>query len=219
MATDEAIAARYKAAMDCSSCFGSMGALSRASVDLPQPRWVGPRYESSHPRVLIVLINPGAGNGRQTPENVDLKRLLHRYKTNEASLEGVFAFQKGHMRAWGRGGKFLPFYTTALNLQLDELSFLNIALCATANDKYPARMLMNCFQSHTAEIAKVLQPDVVLLSGATTHAFTRDFSRVLPRAKVICMMHYANREGGEAENREHERVRQVLHDHQCSRGF
>jgi len=218
MTTVEIIETRYKAAMGCSSCFGSTGALLRASVDLPQPRWVGPRYESSRPRVLVVLINPGAGNGRQTPENVDLKRLLHRYKTSEASLDEVFTFQKGHMRAWGRGGKFLPFYTTTLNLQLDELSFLNIALCATANDKYPARMLINCFHSHTAEIAKVLQPDVVLLSGSATHAFARHFSRVLPRAEVICMMHYANREGGEAENREHARVLQVLHDHQSAHG-
>ena len=217
MTTVATVEALYEAAMSCTACFGPASAVSHATIDVPQPRWVGPRYPTAQPRVLIVSINPGAGGDRQTPENIKLKHLLHRYKKKEVTLTEVLNFQKAHMRIWGRGGKFLPFYTTALDLELDDLSFLNVALCATAKDKYPRHMLLNCYRAHTATLAKALQPNVVLLSGSSTHHFAAHFSTELPHAEVVCMMHYANREGAEAERNEHARVREILARHKRAR--
>ncbi|MGB4813263.1 MAG: hypothetical protein WBP13_12400 [Methylophilaceae bacterium] len=218
MTTIAAVEALYSNAMACSSCFGPASVVNRAAIDVPQPRWVGPQYHSAHPRVLIVSINPGAGGDQQTSENIHLKNLLHRYSRGDVRLAEVFEFQKNHMRTWGRGGKFLSFFTTSLGLKLDELSFLNIALCATAGDKYPRGMLNNCYRTHTEEIAQALQPNVILLSGSSTHSFAPLFTASSPTADVICMMHYANREGAAAERVEHARIRGMLARHQPARG-
>ena len=40
------------------------------------------------------------------------------------------------MRDWGRK-RFLRFYTDALGLKLDDVAFLNIALCSTKGNSYP----------------------------------------------------------------------------------
>jgi hypothetical protein len=134
----------YKAAMNCSACFGPGSGLQLPTVDVPQPRWVGPAYSTSNPRVLVVMLNPGQGDRRQLQRNLQLKALLHGYKGGRASFSAVLDFQRKHMREWGRPqGRFLPFYTSALGLSLEALAFINIALCATknlsVNSKLPVR--------------------------------------------------------------------------------
>ena len=205
------VAPLYKAAMSCSSCFGASGDLHLPTIDLPQPRWVGPAYDASSPRVLVVMLNPGQGDGPQLEQNLRLKGLLHRYKNSHTNFAAVLEFQREHMNEWGRPqGSFLPFYTTGLGLSLDELAFINIALCATTENKYPRWMLKSCFHLHTAALVLALRPDVVLLSGSATHSFSAEFSSRLPSARVVPMLHYAHREGAEAEQREHARIRDVM---------
>ena len=157
------------------------------------------------------MLNPGQGDGAQLEQNLHLKSLLHQYKRREIGFFAVLNFQREHMPAWGRPqGRFLPFYTNVLGLELDALSFMNIALCATKENKYPRSMLGRCFEAHTGSIAWELQPNVVLLSGSATHLFAADFSSRLPDAQIVPMLHYAHREGGEIEARELSRIRELL---------
>jgi hypothetical protein len=208
MTQPSAVESLYEAAMDCTACFFAGSGLHLPTIDLPQPRWVGPAYHSSNPRVLVVMLNPGQGDGPRLEQNLRLRNLLHRYKRRVVGFNAVLEFQREHMCVWGRPqGRFLPFYTTSLGLELDALSFINIALCATKENKYPRSMLDRCFEAHTASIACALQPDIVLLSGSSAHSFAADFSRRLPRAQIVPMLHYAHRKGGEVEARELSTVR------------
>jgi hypothetical protein len=201
----------YEKAMDCTACFVGESGLHLPTIDLPQPRWVGPEYWTSSPRVLVVMLNPGQGDGSQLEQNLRLKNLLHQYKQHQIGFSAVLNFQREHMHIWGRPqGRFLPFYTTSLELDLDAIGFINIALCATKENKYPRSMLSRCFEAHTAFIAHELQPNVVLLSGSGTHSFSGDFRRVLPHAELVPMLHFAHRGGGEIEVRELSRVRELL---------
>ena len=206
-----AVETLYQSAMACTACFSSNSELHLATIDLPQPRWVGAAYHASKPRVLVVMLNPGQGDGPQLEQNLRLKHLLHQYKRREANFGEVMAFQRQHMPIWGRPqGRFLPFYTTALGLKLDELSLLNVALCATKENKYPRHMLSRCFETHTSAVAVTLQPDVVLLSGSASHSFLPAFAQRMPQARVLPMLHYAHREGSQVEAQEHARIRTAL---------
>jgi hypothetical protein len=93
---------------------------------------------------------------------------------------------------------------------LEVLAFINIALCATKENKYPRTMLARCFALHTAALAEALRPEVVLLSGSATHSFASEFGLRLPAARVIPMLHYAHREGAYVEQQEHARVRAAI---------
>ena len=211
MPQPSAVESLYEIAMGCTACFYAGSGLHLPTIDLPQPRWVGPAYRASNPRVLVVMLNPGQGDGPQLEQNMRLRSLLHQYKRREVGFSAVVNFQREHMRTWGRPqGRFLPFYTTSLALELDALSFINIALCATKENKYPRSMLSRCFDAHTGSIACELQPNVVLLSGSATHSFAADFSRRLPHAHVVPMLHYAHRESGEVEAQELSRIRELL---------
>jgi len=157
------------------------------------------------------MLNPGQGDEPQVAQNQRLKTLLHKYKNRESSYEDVLHFQREHMSIWGRPqGKFMRFYTGGLGIKLNNLSFINIALCATRENKYPKPMLSRCFSLHTQAIAAALQPQIVLLSGSGTHAFAYEFSQCLPKAQIIPILHYAHREGGKAEADELARVRKIL---------
>ena len=211
MAVPPAVESAYKAAMDCSVCFGASSSLHLPTIDLPQPRWVGPGYWDSKPRVLVVMLNPGQGDGPQLEQNLRFRSLLHQYKCGKVGFTNVLEFQREHMRVWGRPqGRFLPFYTTSLGLDIDSLSFINIALCATQKNQYPQPMLNHCFETHTASIACKLQPHVVLLSGAATHSFAANFLQRLPATKVVPMLHYAHRKGRKVEADQLAHIRDFL---------
>jgi len=64
----------FKSAVRCNDCFEN-GRLQRSSIDLAQPRWIGPRYWSVRPRVLIVLMNPGAGGLHQPVVTASVQQL------------------------------------------------------------------------------------------------------------------------------------------------
>ena len=141
-------------AVACRVCFNRHG-LRSAYVNIAQPRWVGPQYWSANPRIVILMLNPGAGKSHE--ENKFFKKILWQFKERQAKLCDVFDYQKADMPNWGRG-KFWAFYIEGLGLPIDEIAFANLAWCATEGDKYPRRMLQECFERHTFGLLKFLKP-------------------------------------------------------------
>ena len=177
----DATATLYRNAMPCNACFGPQSQLQRPIVDVPQPRWVGPKYPAARPRVLVVALNPGAGTARHAASNQKLHTLLHNFRDGSAHFDDVLAFQRSDMFTWGTSpGVFTRFYSQATGKQIEELAFLNLALCATKGNEYPAWILNTCLSSHTGKLLEALSPDIVLLSGSATHKFDPTIQRLLP---------------------------------------
>ena len=201
----------YRGAVRCNHCFKSNHALQRARIRLPQPRWVGPAYGNTQPRVLAVLLNPGDGGEQRIGQESRFERLLRSFKSGDESLEAVISYERDDMELWGSpSGSFLPFYTSGLGLSLDSLAILNLALCSTKGNKRPSAMLSGCFEKHTRNLARALRPDVILLSGTETWRFGLGFLAVLPDARLVPMHHYAHRKSNEIEARDQEIIRSVL---------
>lgn len=199
-----------RCAIQCDLCFSDPDlGLSRPTVDLPQPRWVGPRYWNSEQRVLLLLLNPGSGDGYAGGANRKFKGLLHAYKQGEGTLDAVLEHQREDMPEWGRG-RFLRFYLNGLGLDLDSVAFANMAWCATSGNRYPPKMLSRCFEQHTSKLLKVLAPDLVILSGGGTHSFKKRIAEILPQANVIKTLHYAHRKGKAAEQAELDALRSLI---------
>lgn len=200
-------------AVACRSCFADLPVKS-ALINIAQPRWVGPSYWASKPRVAIVMLNPGSGETRgdskheDSPEKRSL-RLLQSFASGEGSLSAVFEHQAHDMPNWGNG-RFVSFYLTGLSLQQKDLAFANVAWCATSGNKHPSAMLKRCFVLHTAKLLRALAPNLILLSGSGTHRFARGIQSFVPGARVISMFHYAHRKGADAEATELARVRQLI---------
>ena len=67
-------------------------------------------------------------------------------------------------------------------MNLDDVAFLNVGLCATVGNQYPGWMLRRCFSTHSGEILRELAPDLVLLSGSGTYRFEKEISSLCPKA-------------------------------------
>lgn len=178
----------------CNSCF-SAGTVEPALIDLPQPKWVGPRYRTTERRVVIVLINPGAGAGWADQQNEKLRQHLVDFRDG-GSLEPAMAHQREDMPNWGKG-RFCTYFfgqpsNGGLGLIPDEIALVNIAWCATKDNRYPRSFLNACYAKHTAHLIEILEPTAVLLCGSATHQFG---NRIPPSAKVFKLLHYMHREG------------------------
>jgi hypothetical protein len=182
-------------AVACNLCFSNCD-VAHATIDIAQPRWVGPGYWNAHRKVVLIMINPGAGvdDDRHRRECA----LIHSYHDGQATLDEVFKAQRDEFARWGRS-KFLPFIENSLTLRVDDIALMNIAWCATRGNKYPDKMLDQCFQLYTAPALVALQPDVLTLCGGKAHRFADRIRAWFPNAKVFCTLHYAHREGAEAE--------------------
>jgi uracil-DNA glycosylase len=217
--TMEAFEALSAKATKCRVCFERFD-IKAALIDVAQPRWVGNKYWSAHPRVVVVMLNPGSGEARDRSADTRSLDLLKAFAQGRGSLAAIMSHQAGDMPNWGRqlrtedgkpnGHQFTAFYLKGLNLKLDEIAFANVAWCATSGNKYPACMLSTCFERHTQPLLALLAPDVVLLSGSAAHRFAASIKRDVPGAKVVPMMHYAHREGASIEATELSRVRTQL---------
>lgn len=211
------------AAVTCRACFVDITFKNKKSelelikpslIDIAQPRWVGPRYWASAPRVAIVMLNPGSGAGRSDAKNEESpdKRslsLIQSFASGAGPLSAVFDHQAKDMPNWG-GGRFVSFYLTGLNLELNNVAFANVAWCATSNNCYPTAMLKRCFDTHTGTLLHALAPNIILLSGSGTHRFASHVGDLIPEASVIRMFHYAHRESADAESAELERVKKLI---------
>ena len=173
-------------AMRCNACFDD-GKLLRSFVDLPQPRYIGPAYWTSSPRIAWVMINPGAGC--DTPRERSWRGSLVNYRDGTGSLQAVFDEQRKHMPSWN---DMLPFIARH-GLDVDALALVNVAWCASAGNKYPVRMLDTCWDRHSDPWLQDLAPAVVILSGTRTYRYQAQIRALLPTAQVLTTFHYAHR--------------------------
>jgi hypothetical protein len=197
-----------RTAVACNVCFETSG-LARSRVAHAQPRWIGADYWHTQPRVAFLLLHPGSDESRKDRMDVRLNRLLEEYAAGARPLEDVLAHEREDMPNWGRG-RFLQFYSSHLGLRLDRIAFLEVAWCATRNDVHPESMLAECFARHTLPLLRILQPDLLLLSGSRTRPFHAEIAAALPAARVEPMLHYAHRDGVAAEAAEMQRVKLIL---------
>lgn len=197
-----------KQAVACSACFHRRLA-ERAFVDLAQPRWIGPDYWTTDPRVVIVMLNPGSGAFRSDGADDRLRDLLHGFASGATPLEAVFTHQAHDIPHWGRG-RFKTFFLDGVSLQLDRLALVNIAWCATKGNTYPSAMLEACLARHTLPLLRLLRPDRIVLSGSNTHPFTERIRSVIPHARVLPTFHYAHRKGNAAQRLAVEQLRNAL---------
>ena len=196
-----------RSATSCDACF-RQGTLPPALINVPQPRWVGAGYWSSDAKTLIVLLNPGSGNGYAKSQNARYLELLRSFRDGSIGLQTLFDAQRIDIPSWGRG-RFIAFLE-GLRLDLDQIALANIAWCATDNNTYPKEMLSRCFSSFTSDLIEVLDPDLVLLSGGGTHRFRAQLEAVAPRARVLSTLHYAHRKGRTAEEQELATIRSLF---------
>jgi len=78
-------------------------------------------------------------------------------------------------------------------LDVDSIAPVNIAWCATEDNKYPKWMLSRCWNCHTASWLMALSPDIVIPSGSVTHEFEAGVIDLLPDCRVFETFHYAHR--------------------------
>ncbi len=189
----------YQEAVTCRSCFKA-GFARSALVRYAQPRWVGPRYLTSSPRVAIVMLNPGGGGSTRKRGNIEWNNLLGAYAQRAATFRDVLAFQKNHMESWGRPlGRFLRHYTSSLGLCLAEIAFVNVALCATKGNICPAAMRQACFSKFTSRLLEELSPNLILLASSRLRSFLEEIRRICPTAKLVPVLHHSHRKGRAAE--------------------
>ena len=200
-----------RTATSCRRCFEVDASLTPATVDVAQPRWVGPFYWQSSPRVLLLLLNPGAGGSANRDANLTFVERLRSFRDGKTDIAPIFDHQLQTIPTWGRPpGRFSRFYFDGLGLTLQAVALANIAWCATLDNSYPEHMLQRCFKNHTSALLNVLDPSIVLLSGTAIRRYQRYISEVVPRAVVVPMLHFAHRKGKEAEETELARVRKEI---------
>lgn len=190
--TWQAIEAIFRESLHCRICFNH-GLAEGAFIDLAQPKWIGPNYFSASIRIMVVAINPGAGNtAEKRKTNEPFRQILYDYRDGKKNLSELFAFQREHIPQWGSPpGRFKEFYIDGMGLPLDDIVFANIAWCSTAGNKYPRGLLNQCFNLHTGRLIQTICPDVVILSGSKTHHYAAEIKRVLPNCEVLRTRHYA----------------------------
>lgn len=205
-------------AMKCRWCFKQLP-LEAPTIDIAQPRWIGRTYWSARPRVLVLMLNPGSGDSRSDKaddEAVHLLRCFAKTKT-DSGLRKIFEHFKQDSENWGRG-HFRRFYSEYLGLGFEDIAFANVAWCSTRGNHYPVEMLERCFSQHTQEILRVLMPQVVLLSGSATYRFADRIKKLLPGTAIIKMLHFAHREGRDAEERQAKKIRRQVESLKVSGG-
>lgn len=194
-------------AAQCRDCFAG-GHLPEATIKIAEPRWVGRTYWQSEPRILFMMINPGAGGG-EADRRYD--SLLRDFRAGRTDLRSVFLQQERDLPSWGwPTGKFKQFYLDAPRLALNDIAFANLAWCATGDNSSPESMLVHCFDTHTSALLRLLAPNLVFLSGRKVAPFAPVIQRCLPAARIEPILHYAHRLGAEATDREGERIREIV---------
>lgn len=195
-------------AVECRICF-ERSLVPSALIDRAQPRWIGSKYWSENPRVTIVMLNPGSGEFRSDGADEELCSLLHAFANGSAQLSAILDHQSRDIVNWGRG-RFASFFLHGVGLDLDHIALANIAWCATAQNAYPSKMLKTCFRQHTERLIEILDPDLVVLSGSKTHKFASKLGDVVPKARMLCTLHYAHRKGKHAEDSAAAKIRDAI---------
>ena len=96
----EAIADLYRRAARCRVCFVDKTGLKAPIIDVAQPRWVGTRYRDARPRIVFLMLNPGAGDPSKEAGNRAARQVLLGFRDGGATFADVLAFQRQHMESW-----------------------------------------------------------------------------------------------------------------------
>jgi hypothetical protein len=195
-----------RSVLGCNACFESLS-VERAGIGMPQPFSVGKRYRQGG--VAFFGINPGAGSGSAYKE-ARFRALSQFASGDDTALTSYWeALAKDADTLWNK--KYLA-RIRSLGLQLDQLLVGNLAVCATAGNKYPKAMLRNCWSRHVERMLKHYSPGTLVLMGAeeTVGEFLRKAQSVLPSMHTVRIAHYAHREGKAYEVSECARVRKLL---------
>ena len=209
-----------RSAAGCNHCFDTVPGLRRVPLGLPKPRWIGSRYCTACPRVVIILLNPG-----------DSSRLGEDWNRRERQRFDVF-FESGdydQLRAYFRTRReeelrgttaakpVFSWYESVFGLAFEEIAQINMAWCASVSNNYQ-KMLQPCFDRYTGRLLLALQPHAVLLSGSNVHKFERPIQQLLPDVRVRKTLHYANRKSRAEESEEGTAVRSWLKDLRAALG-
>src|SRR5690606_34092197 len=101
-------------------------------IPVHYPRWIGSKYFESSPRIMVLMTNPGAGEGTARQEaNLKHLQLLRSFRDGSAGLQAVLDFQRQDMSFWGGRRAYDHFYTSQFGLEMDRVALLNIAWCPT----------------------------------------------------------------------------------------
>lgn len=206
MSTTKISLALARNAMPCDSCFAG-SEVQRTGIGVPQPFTVGQKYMPGGTAVLS--INPGAtvdGGYKEARFHA-----LTRFATGDdrALKEYWSALAEDAAKFWN------PRYLARLNmldLAVDKIAVGNIALCATAGNKYPPWLLQNCWSLHTAKMLSALQPGTVVFMGSDSvmSKFQLTATGLTGKPHTIRMAHFAHREGHAHELSECARVKAFL---------
>ena len=170
--------------------------------------WVGSRYTTSRPRVAVMMLNPG-----HAPASHKLARrdLLRRFGVGVIAYEEYCKQLASLIPQWGFGRVIRWFQE--LGLEPEKIAFLNMALCAVADDSYFPQLFESCFERHTRAFSATLEPDVVLLCGKKELSpYTGAIESL--GIKVILTWHYRPMHT-QAGRKELQRVRAKLDNLNC----
>jgi len=189
------VIALYRAAGKCDVCFrGKMpfGRMPESGCRLPQPRYIGSQYWGSKERVVVCMVNPGAGH---TIEEEFEKVLREFYSSKEDNFYKVNDYIYKAMQKWG-GGRYVRAINHWLELKIQDIAIMNIALCpmvdAKGNNFYPEDALFQCFTAWTCGILRELEPKTVILCGSSLQQFKGSIEERI-KCRVIRAPHYAAR--------------------------
>lgn len=171
--------------------------------DVAVAPYIGKDYASSDPRVVVMMLNPGHAAAEHKLIRKDVGKQLR---------DGAITYEEYNRRLsalipkWGFGG--IARWLRALELEQETIAFLNVALCAVAEDKYFPLLFETCFDRHTRLMLEALEPNVVLLCGKKQLAPYVDSIKALG-TEVVLTFHYRpmHTTSGQAELR---RVRERL---------
>ncbi len=174
-------------------------------MGVPQPRWIGSKYWQVPCRILLVLINPGQSIDEEW--NQSEAKVFSQFHNG-----GRYDCLRTHFRQCAlKGGSqhtWLCRYRDLLTWDIEEIAQINMAWCATVDNRHPHGMLEECFKRHTACLLGALEPHVVLLSGKVDFRdFKRKIETLRPGLAVRVISHYARNALSAEEARE---VRQWL---------
>lgn len=99
--------------------------------DLPVLPWVGDRYFRVRPRVIVMMLNPGHA---AATHKLDRRDLGKQFKGGRSDYEEYNKCLIPLVPQWGFGK--ISKWLNAIGLEPERIAFLNMALCAVANDKY-----------------------------------------------------------------------------------
>jgi hypothetical protein len=174
---------------------------------MAQPFSIGAKYRPGG--VAVVGINPGGARDGGYKEA--RKQALDRFAGGDDSALTAYwaALATDAESFWNP--KYLA-RLRRLQLAVDSIAVGNIALCATAHNKYPKSMLRNCWSRHSSQMIETLSPGTIILMGG--ESVMREFKTKMgmrnPKPLVIRMAHFAHRKGTAFEEMESERVRKLL---------